>query len=110
LELPTLSTTCISLLGKIPIIPHLQRFSSGFDEPEGADGLATSQLNLSAAPKNLSIPPLLNLDPEQQQAAVQVAVLENSFYSALILWLSKLPCLFLASSFSKPGLPFSREY
>jgi hypothetical protein len=34
---------------------------------------------LSAAPKNLSIPPLLNLDPEQQQAAVQVAVLENSF-------------------------------
>ena len=42
------------------------------DEPEGVDGTNSSQLNLYGAPKNLPIPPLLNLDPDQQQAAVQM--------------------------------------
>ena len=50
----------------------------GLDEPEGAEALVSSQLNLAAAPKNLTIPPLLNLDPEQQQAAVQMTHYLNS--------------------------------
>ena len=49
----------------------------GLDEPEGAEALV-SQLNLAAGSKNLTIPPLLNLDPEQQQAAVQMTHYLNS--------------------------------
>ena len=49
---------------------------SGWDETEG--GEAPNQLVPVNAPKNLAIPPFLNLDPDQQQAAVQMTHYLNS--------------------------------
>ncbi len=49
---------------------------SGWDETEGVE--APNQLVPANAPKNLAIPPFLNLDPDQQQAAVQMTHYLNS--------------------------------